>query len=489
MPALTVAVLAAGVLVLSACQIVLPSPVPGPSGGGSSPGDWPQFRFGSDGTGFNPSESTISPLNVSGLQQRWSELSGASSPVVANGMLYATGNGELDAFDAMTGTGKWSQQIGTPSGDTSPAVSNGVVYAGSHVGLYAFDANSGTKLWSTPTGFPSFWLTSPVVANGVVYANSNGSTLFAFNATTGAQLWYQNIGTSDSSPAVANSVVFMFSSNSSELLAFNATTGSELWASAPTGLSTTASSPAVASGVVYIAASMLYAFSATTGTLLWSANINNGSRYASPAVANGAVYESSSNGSLLAFNATTGAPMWSATTGTAGGTSPAVANGVVFVGGSDGTLYAFNATTGTQLWSSAGGSGYPVVANGVVYVNSGGIRAYSLPVSGAGLTVSPTFAPDYGTVLDGTSSPPTTFTVTNFGSSPTSAITDTLTGADSLQFRVTSDTCAGISLAGGASCTIGVSFDPTLFGLRQATLAVSAATGGSTSATLSGTGG
>jgi outer membrane protein assembly factor BamB len=413
---------------------------------------------------------------------------------LANGLVYSTAyDGELDAFDAMTGTGKWSYQIGTGTGNTSPAVSNGVVYAGLNGALYAFDANVGTKLWSTPAY--GLGIAPPVVANGIVYDTGGSGTLFAFDATTGAQLWYQNVGAFDSLPAVANGVIFIYSSGS-ELLAFNATTGSELWASAPTGLSTTVSSAAVANGVVYIAASMLYAFSATTGTLLWSANINNGSRYASPAVANGAVYESSSNGSLLAFNATTGAPMWSATTGTAGGTSPAVANGVVYVGGSttggampDGTLYAFNATTGTQLWSSASVLAYPVVANGVVYDDSGGIRAYSLPVSGAGLTVSPTFAPDYGTVLDGTSSPPTTFTVTNFGSSPTSAINDTLTGADPLQFRVTSDTCAGIFLAGGASCTIGVSFAPTLSGLRQATLAVSAATGGSTSATLSGTGG
>jgi outer membrane protein assembly factor BamB len=446
-------------------------------------------RFGPEGTGFNPFESTIGASNVSGLEQRWVESSGdqsfESTPVVANGLIYATSYlGRLDAFDANTGTGKWSHDMGTAYGNIAPAVAKGVVYAGSNDGLFAFEAKSGTKLWSTPTGTFGDQFSSPVVANGVVYVSSDGGKLFAFNATTGAPLWSVNAGVAFSTPAVAHGVVYI--ANSTELLALNATTGSELWAS-PAGKFGTSSSAAVANGVVYLSADKFYAYNARTGALLWSATTGGGSTWASPAIANGVVYETSSDGRLGAFNATTGVPLWSATTGTAyGAASPAVANGVVYVGGLD--LYAFNATNGTRLWSSAGSSGYTVVANGMVYVDSGGIRAFGLPVPGAGLTVSPTFAPDYGTMLDGTRSSPTTFTVTNFGSSATSVLIDTFTGKDPSQFQVTSDTCARKTLAGGASCTIGVAFAPTLPGLRQATLSVSAATGGSAGATLSGTG-
>jgi outer membrane protein assembly factor BamB len=477
-----VAVLAVGALVLSSC-------------------DWAQFRYGPEGTGFNPFESTIGASNVSGLQERWSESSGVpateSSPVVANGVVYAfSAAGRLDAFDSSNGTAKWSYQM--PPSNTglflsslpAPAVANGVVYATStdslyRTTLYAIDANSGTKMWSVATGTDGSG-SGPVVANGNVYLTSS---VHAFNATNGALLWasaYRNFST----PTVANGVAYA-DSNQAYLYAFNATTGSLLWTVSASGSGNYGSSPAVANGAVYFggADGNLHAYDATTGAPLWSAAGANEDPSQSPAVANGAVYESGYDGNLHAYNATTGAPLWSAPTGAADGAMPAVANGVVYVG-AGGKLDAFNATTGAPLWSSSSSiSGEPAVANGIVYVSANnGLKAYSLPVQGAGLTVSPTFAPDYGTVLDGTSSLPTTFTITNFGSSATTAITDTLSGADPAQFRVTSDGCAGAALAGGASCAVGVAFAPTLPGIRTATLALSAATGGSASASLSGAG-
>ena len=73
-PALTVAALAAGVLVLSSCQLVV-SPVPTPSGGGPSPGDWPQFRMGPEHGGYNAAESTIGVGNVGNLVEKWTSAS------------------------------------------------------------------------------------------------------------------------------------------------------------------------------------------------------------------------------------------------------------------------------------------------------------------------------------------------------------------------------------------------------------------------------
>jgi outer membrane protein assembly factor BamB len=478
---LTLAVLAVGGFLLSSC-------------------DWAQFRYGPEGTGFNPFESTIGASNVSGLQQRWTESSqtgnpSESSPVVANGSLYATSSyGKLDAFDASSGTGKWSYQMGASAQSLSPAVDNGVVYASSYGNLYAIDAASGTKLWSASVGGAQ--VASPaVIANGVVYILATDTQLHAFNATTGSELWSVGVGTGFSTPAVANGVVYI-GSNDGKLYAFNATTGSEVWAAPVGAWPQSSASVAVANGVVYIATDKLYAFNATTGSELWSDPVRVPN--STPAVANGVVYIFSTDATLHAFNATTGSEVWSI--GIDGGwTPPVVANGVVYLG-ERGTLDAFSATTGATLWSTAiGGSNVsvaPVVANGVVYASyhdvlyggNGFITAYNLPVPGAGLTVSPTFAPDYGTVLDGTSTGPATFTVTNFGSSATTAITDTFTGADPSQFRLTSDTCADMTLAGGASCTVGVAFAPTLPGVLSANLVVSAATGGSAGATLSGTG-
>ena len=130
------------------------------------------------------------------------------------------------------------------------------------------------------------------------------------------------------------------------------------------------SSPAVANGVVYVGSydNNLYALNATTGTMLWSFTTGGGV-YSSPAVANGVVYVGSwdFNGDVYALNATTGAEVWDYMTGSNEGGSPAVANGMVYVGqGSN--LYALNATTGAKVWNygTQAPTSSPAVANGVV---------------------------------------------------------------------------------------------------------------------------
>ena len=51
---------------------------------------------------------------------------------------------------------------------------------------------------------------SPAVANGVVYVGSDDNNVYALNATTGAKLWsYTTGGDVVSSPAVVNGVVYV----------------------------------------------------------------------------------------------------------------------------------------------------------------------------------------------------------------------------------------------------------------------------------------
>ena len=99
---------------------------------------------------------------------------------------------------------------------------------------------------------------SPAVANGVVYFSSNdpGSSIYALSARTGAELW--SYDTHDyflySSPAVANGVVYIGSAGydcCGHLWALDADTGAELWRYATNGW--VISSPAVVNGVVYVA--------------------------------------------------------------------------------------------------------------------------------------------------------------------------------------------------------------------------------------------
>ena len=140
------------------------------------------------------------------------------------------------------------------------------------------------------------------------------------------------------------------------------------------------SSPVVANGVVYVGCDFsVCALNARTGALVWSYKTGNGV-YCSPAVANGVVYVGSVDHNLYALNAQTGALLWSYTAEAPVESSPTVASGVVYVGsGSPGNLYALNASTGALLWSYATGIYFssPAVANGMVYVGSGG-NVYAL---------------------------------------------------------------------------------------------------------------
>jgi glucose dehydrogenase len=64
---------------------------------------------------------------------------------------------------------EWSYTPGGPV-FSSPAVVNNVVYAGSYDGnMYAWNATTGAELWSFFTAAGSWIFSSPAVANGVVY--------------------------------------------------------------------------------------------------------------------------------------------------------------------------------------------------------------------------------------------------------------------------------------------------------------------------------
>jgi Protein kinase domain/PQQ-like domain len=296
---------------------------------------------------------------------------GPGSPVVANGVLYVPGYGDgralgsggayVAAFDAAGSTGcsgspivcvpMWTT-VGLPvsSGNTgSPAIANGVLYIANQT-LYAFDATGSANCSGAPKVCAPLWTaatsdsptySAPAVANGTVYVGSWDSKLYAFSAAGSANcsttptgktctpLWTAATpGSIGGTPAVAQGVVYTVSVNGT-LSVFDAAgsrncsgtatakTCTPLWSSAPgTSGYATSSSPAVANGVVY--------FSST----------------------NGGTYAYDAAGSLNCSTTPTGktcSPLWGAVTGFIGGGSPAIVNGVLYINVSgDRTIYAYS---------------------------------------------------------------------------------------------------------------------------------------------------
>ena len=290
-----------------------------------------------------------------------------STPTVADGIVYfASWDKKLYALDAALGTKKWESNptsvvLNHPF--AAPMVINGMLYYGGDHHLYAIDATTGEKKWEYQHDEVYGWEASPTVVDGVVYASIRWSAggksgLHALNATTGILKWHQpDIGISESSPAVANGILFA-GSEFGGFMAFDIANGAIKW-KFDSGL-ITYSSPTVANGVVYIGAgafgantenNKLYAVDAATGAKKWEfKTADGGSDYSSPLVAGGIAYIGA-GGTLYAVDAASGIKKWEVKpeVGNLILSGPVIATGLIYLGIGK-KLYAFDAATGQKKW-------------------------------------------------------------------------------------------------------------------------------------------
>jgi len=117
---------------------------------------------------------------------------------------------------------------------------------------------------------------------------------------------------------------------------------------------------------------------------------------------------------------------------------------------------------------------------------SAAITGNLVNINPAALSVTPA-SHDYGLVAVG-SSASFTFTVTNGGGTTSGILGGGLGGLNPAQFQLVSTTCPfGATLGPAASCTVTVSFAPTVSGVSSAVATASASPGGTASAALTGT--
>jgi outer membrane protein assembly factor BamB len=254
---------------------------------------------------------------------------------------FSSYDGWLYAVEATTGKLKWKFKnagerrfAGThihgslPAAETmpdpfdcylsSPVVWNGNVYFGSGDGnVYALDAGTGSVKWRFHTG--DVVHASPAISGGTLFVGSWDSYFYAIDAASGKEKWRFKTGVDpdihnqvgiQSSAAVADGTVY-FGCRDSHLYALDAVTGKKRW-SFSTGSSWVISSPAVSQGRVYFATSdtaLFYALDAGTGKQIFSLKFHF-PFFSSPAIAGNTLYIGSHDGKLTAINLMTQTRAW-----------------------------------------------------------------------------------------------------------------------------------------------------------------------------------
>jgi len=203
---------------------------------------------------------------------------------------------------------------------SSPVLAADLVYFGSGDGnVYALEAASGTLRWSFQTG--NVVHASPALANGLVYVGSWDSYFYALDAATGQARWRFKTGEDreinnqvgiQSSAVVAGDTVY-FGCRDSNLYALDALSGAQRWAFSNKG-SWVIGSPAVRDGKVYFATSdsgLLEVLDARSGAAVFSLSFNHWPMFSSPALAGHYLYIGSHMGKLLAIDLDKRATAWS----------------------------------------------------------------------------------------------------------------------------------------------------------------------------------
>jgi len=250
------------------------------------------------------------------------------SPVVNDDFVYYTTLGTgVYALNKTSGNRIWQQNIGKVV--CSVAYDSGLVFVSANdpSGQYAFNATTGETVWHQNYG--SSWDSSPVVYNGMVVQvagdiSRNNVATYAMNETTGDLITTFNQRGGQSTPLVNDDKIYIPSQNC-QIYAYNLSTGTELWhttsltRNSPTYLNRpqlSYSSPALANGTIYYQSldGIFYAIEQTSGRVLWTSQLGNPESipyfgFGSPSIGNGNVYITNDQ-ALFAFRIDSGSTEW-----------------------------------------------------------------------------------------------------------------------------------------------------------------------------------
>jgi len=295
--------------------------------------------------------------------------------------------------------------------ESGVAIADNTVYVGTYGGsLYAFDGSSGEQLWRYEFGNDTY--ATPSVVDGTVYTGSVDNYLYAIDAQDGSLNWRYETGFPvNEHPVVTDGTVYVPVQNgptSGKVAAVDAESGERRWQRDIGGDS--CGGAAVADGVVYIGFgrrdNAFYAIDASTGEQRWRHRpTEDDQRYVSEfttaVLGDGLVYTGfntiDDDGGIIAFDRESGAIEWETRLG-AVWASPALAESRLYVPvyrpGEPSRVVAVDTDSQSVEWSvdvEGRVRGSPVLTDDSVYV--GNVRidrsdGSSVGTVGSGRTLS-----------------------------------------------------------------------------------------------------
>jgi outer membrane protein assembly factor BamB len=165
-----------------------------------------------DKSNIPPLSSYIYAYNAQSGALIWKSVKVASDlllnpPATVDGAVYfGAQDGRGGALSAQDGHVLWTFQTHAPTGGSieaiypTPAVANGVVYMGATTNgpdqhgnfLIALSASRGKVIWQKP--LPAYMGNQLLLDNGIIYTGTVDSTLHAFKASDGSEIWHTTLG-------------------------------------------------------------------------------------------------------------------------------------------------------------------------------------------------------------------------------------------------------------------------------------------------------
>lgn len=392
---------------VTASPVAAQTAVGGTAAGGTA--GWPQIQGGATHTGYTASENSVTSKNVRQLTVAWTQAlpteSYDSQVTVAGMNVYVSAGNNVIAYNAVSGTQLWQATLATGTVLGTPSVQGDLVVVGTDLfhhpkdqfSIVALDTATGGIVWSRRVSpmqsFALAQMQSVTTTSDRVYASLAAGQVLALALQTGRTVWESAVvpGCYVSQPSVSGGTVVV-NGGGQAVSALNASTGAVLWQDTlgtQCSYGSQAWLPAISQGTVYTASySSIAAIDLSSGAIVWQ-NTSVGGEPVFPMsvtadkVIAGVVSTNSDPSTLQALSRSDGSLVWQSpakklpdTVATFGGLSWGTAlNGVE----------AFNAATGRLAYSGKSQDGpydsfAPVVDAGRVYVNTGSdLECLALP--------------------------------------------------------------------------------------------------------------